>query len=46
MCGIFPIAREEDIPKLTPEKIHSICREVSMPKEELEQVINRIQTAL
>ena len=46
MSGLFPIAREEDIPKLTPEKIHAICREVSMPKEKLEQVINRIQTAL
>lgn len=46
MSGLFPIAREEDIPKLTPEKIHSICREVSMPKEELEQIIKRLKTAL
>ncbi|GCB35540.1 glycosyl transferase [Bacteroides faecalis] len=46
MSGLFPIAREEDIPKLTPEKIHSICREVSIPKEELEQIIKRLKTAL
>lgn len=46
MSGLFPIVREEDLPKMTPEKIHAICREVSIPKEELEQVIDRIKAAL
>ncbi|MDD3038448.1 DUF4922 domain-containing protein [Bacteroides sp.] len=46
LSGLFPIVREEDLPKITPEKIHTICREVSMPKEELEEVINRIKATL
>lgn len=46
MNGIFPIVREEDLPKLTPEKIYEIRREVSMSKEEFENVIKRIKAAL
>lgn len=46
MSGIFPVAREEDLPKMTGEKIHDICREVSMPKEKLEKVIARIKASL
>jgi len=46
MNGIFPVAREEDLPKLTPEKIYEIRREVSMSKEEFEKVIKCIKAAL
>lgn len=46
MSGLFPVVREEDIPKLTPEKVHAICREVSMPKDEMKKLVNRIQKAL
>lgn len=46
MSGLFPIVRDEDLPKMTPEKIHAIWREVSISKEKLEQVIDRIKTAL
>ena len=33
MNGVFPVVREEDLPKLTPEKIYEIRREVSISKE-------------
>ena len=33
MNGIFPIVREEDMEKLTPEKVYDIYREVSISKE-------------
>lgn len=46
MSGVFPVVREEDLLKLTPEKTHEICREVSMPKEQLEELINRIVEVL
>lgn len=46
MSGLFPVARKEDLSKLTPEKIHDICREVSMPKTELKVLIKRIEAAL
>ena len=46
MCGIFPVVREEDLPKLTLEKADQIRREVSMPKEEFNKIIERIKAAL
>lgn len=46
MSGIFPVVREEDIPKMTGEKIHDICREVSISKEKLEKVVARLKAAL
>lgn len=46
MSGIFPVAREEDLPKMTGEKIHDICREVSLPKEKLEKIMARIKASL
>lgn len=46
MSGIFSVAREEDLSKMTGEKIHDICREVSMSKEELEKVVARIKESL
>lgn len=46
MNEIFPIAREEDIPKLTPEKLYEIQREVSISKEKLMDIMKRIKTAL
>ena len=33
MNGIFPIVREEDMEKLTPEKVYDIYREISISKE-------------
>lgn len=46
MNDVFPIAREEDIPKLTPEKLYEIQREVSISKEKLMDIVKRIKTAL
>ena len=33
MNGIFPIVREEDMEKLTPEKVYEIYREISISKK-------------
>ena len=46
MNGIFPIVREEDMEKLTPEKVYDIYREVSISKEKLQEIIERIKAAL
>ena len=46
MNGIFPVVREEDFPKLTPEKIYEIRREVSMPQDEFIKITERIKAAL
>lgn len=46
MSGIFPVTREEDLPKMTEEKVFEICREVSMPEEDLQKVVKRIQASL
>lgn len=46
MNGIFPIVREEDVEKLTPEKVYDIYREVSISKEKLQEIIERIKAAL
>lgn len=46
MCGMFPVVREEDLPKLTFEKTDQIRREVSMPKEEFTQILERIKATL
>lgn len=46
MNGVFPVIREEDLPKLTPEKIYEIRKEVSISKEELQNIVNRIRTVL
>lgn len=46
MNGIFPIVREEDMEKLTPEKVYDIYQEVSMSKEKLQEIAERIKAAL
>lgn len=46
MNGIFPIIREEDIDKLTPEKVYDIYKEVSISKEELQKIVERIKASL
>ena len=46
MNGIFPIVREEDMEKLTPEKVYDIYREVSISKEKLQEIIERIKAVL
>ena len=46
MNGIFPVVREEDLPKLTPEKLYEIRREVSMPQDEFIKITERIKAAL
>lgn len=43
MNGIFPVAREEDMQKLTPEKVCEICQEVSLSKEKFKDIVNRLQ---
>ena len=42
MCGLLPIVREEDLPKVTPEKLLEIYKEVSLPKEKFNQTLDRI----
>lgn len=42
MCGIFPIVREEDMEKVTPEKIAQIYKEVSLTPEQLKKFIDRL----
>ena len=44
--GIFPVVREEDIEKLTPEKIYDIYQEVSISKDKLQKIAKRIKKAL
>ena len=46
MNGIFPIVHEEDMEKLTPEKVYDIYQEVSIPKEKLQEIAERIKAAL
>ena len=46
MNGVFPVVREEDLPKLTPEKIYEIRREVSISKEKLQKILERIKAVL
>ena len=46
MNGIFPIVREEDMEKLTPEKVYDIYREVSISKEKLQKILERIKAVL
>lgn len=46
MNGIFPVAREEDMEKLTSQKIYDIYREVSISKEELQGLVERLKAAL
>jgi hypothetical protein len=46
MNGIFPIVREEDMEKLTPEKVYDIYKEVSISKEKLQEIAERIKAAL
>lgn len=44
MCGIFPIVREEDMEKVTPEKIAQIYEEVSLSPEQTKKFTDRIFT--
>lgn len=46
MNSVFSVAREEDMAKLTPEKVYEIYHEVSMPQKELEKIVERIKAAL
>ena len=46
MNGIFPIVREEDMEKLAPEKVYDIYQEVSISKEKLQEIAERIKAAL
>lgn len=46
MAGFFPIVRQEDMPKMTPEKIYGILKEVSMPEEELHNLVQRLKDVL
>lgn len=46
MNGIFPIVREEDMEKLTPEKVYDIYREISISKEKLQKILERIKAVL
>ncbi|TRX47753.1 DUF4922 domain-containing protein [Bacteroides sp. HF-5092] len=46
MNRIFPIVREEDMKKLTIEKIYDIYREVSISQEKLQEISERIKAVL
>lgn len=46
MNGVFPVVREEDMEKLTPEKIYDIYQEISISKEKLQEIAERIKAAL
>ena len=46
MNGLFPIVRKEDMEKLTIEKIYDIYQEVSISKEKLQEIAERIKAAL
>ena len=43
MAGLIITPRQEDFERLTPEKALSILNEVSLSKEQLQQVIDRLQ---
>ena len=43
MAGLIITPRQEDFERLTPETALNILNEVSLPKDELLQVINRLQ---
>ena len=43
MAGLIITPRQEDFERLTPEKALAILNEVSLSKEQLQQVINRLQ---
>ena len=45
MAGLFITPRQEDFERLTPERALSILAEVSLDKEELAQLIDRLKTA-
>ena len=45
MAGLFITPRHEDFERLTPERALSILAEVSLSKDELEQVIGKLKTA-
>ena len=42
MAGLIITPRQEDFERLTPEKALSILNEVSLPKEQLQQVIDKL----
>ncbi|MDR0940340.1 MAG: DUF4922 domain-containing protein [Mediterranea sp.] len=44
--GIFPMVREEDIPKLTKEKITEIYREISITADQMENVMVGLERVL
>ncbi|WP_294628187.1 DUF4922 domain-containing protein [uncultured Bacteroides sp.] len=46
MNSIFPIVREEDMKKLTPEKIYEIYKEVSISEEKSQEITERIEALL
>ena len=46
MNGIFPMVREEDIEKITPEKIYEILQEVCLPAEVMNEFGEKLAKAL
>lgn len=46
MNGIFPIVNEEDMNKMTPEKITSIYKEVCLPREDTAKLIVELSALL
>ena len=46
LTSIFPIVREEDMEKLTPEEVYEIYREISISKEKLQKILERIKAVL
>lgn len=46
MNGTFPVALEEDLPKMTAEKIYEIYEEVSLSKEEMTKITKQFKATL
>lgn len=46
MAGLFPIAREEDFPRMDEHKVTQILKEVSLPEKEIEKVCQQVKKLL
>ncbi len=45
LCGIFVVPRESDFQKITGEAIAAIFREVSLPLEQFNEIVKRLEAA-
>jgi hypothetical protein len=45
LCGIFVVPREKDFQKITGEAIAAIFREISLPEDQFDEVVARLESA-